>query len=310
MAFPILILPRPAVAAGVVAACLLALIHHGIVTGLLVVPILPIAAMAWAGFRHGISGLSTATLTALALGSLLLGPFDMVLVLALQLFPAWLFLREFFKLQVYPGGLAHWAPPGAAFLAVSLYASVFLLLISLLSPTEFDRILATLAQSWETAMRQLDPKTAATLGGDAAMAHLAMAFGVWVAGGMFYAAACLGNLVVLGFQRSLRPSLALQPFTPPLWLFGMFVAAGVVSLLEAGRWSVIAQMLSLILLLPYFISGLSQLHSALRRWQHGVIWQSGFYVLLVLTLWPALFIAAYGLARHCLGLLSPAASPR
>ena len=310
MAFPRIIFPKPAMAAGVVSALLLALIQHGVISGLLLVPLLPIAALAWAGFAFGIVGLSAATLTALGLGVLLVGPFEMVLILVLQLFPAWLFLRELFKLHVYPGGLVRWNPPGNAFVAVTLYAAIFLLTLSVLSPMEFDRILAVLAESWDQAIGQLDPKTAAALGGQGAAPHLAMAFAVWIVGGMFYAAACLGNLVVLGFRRSLRSTLALQPFTPPFWLFGMFALAGALALVGGGRWGAIGQMLCLILLLPYFISGLSQLHTALRRWQHGVVWQSGFYLLLLLTVWPALFIAAYGLARQCLSLLTPAPSPR
>lgn len=290
---------------GALAAALLALLQHGIVVGVLVVPLLPLAALAWAGFTQGLVGLSAATLTALALGALLIGPGEMMLILIFQLFPAWLFFRELLKMRLHGDGRVQWMPPGGAFVAVTLYATIFFALLGLFAPVALADMLAMLSESWQQALSRMDPATQAVLHGDGDISHLALAFGVWILAGMCYAAACLGNLFVLAFRRSVRPSLALQPYAPPPGFFAAFLVAGGVSLIGGeGGLPRLGQMLSLILLLPYFISGLSFIHAGLRRWQNPALWLSGFYILIAATLWPALFIAAYGLMRQCLTLLS------
>ena len=292
--------------AGLASALMLAAIHYGIITGVLVVPLLPLAPLAWSGFRFGVVGLSTATLTSLALSVLFLGPLGASLALVLQLFPAWIFFRELLKLRLYANGAVQWQSPGGAFVALTMYAVFMFGLLNVMAPQEFDRLLAVLAEGWQEALAQLDPSTAETMRGAEDISHLALAFGVWMAAGICYAAACLGNFTVLAYRKSVRPSLALQPYQPPVWLFGLFLLTAALSLMDAGRWTVMGQMLSLILLLPYFISGLSLVHMALRRWQYSAVWLSSFYVIILMTLWPVLFLAAYGLTRQCLLLISPA----
>jgi hypothetical protein len=305
-----LMMPRPAMMAGAVSAVLMMLIHQGFLTGVFVVPILPLAPLAWAGFRFGVAGLSAATFLSLVGCVVLLGPVESFLMLMLQLFPAWLFFRELLKLRLYADGQMQWQPPGGAFVAVTLYASLTLALQSLLAPEEFHQLLASLAENWQAALARLEPSSAQALQGIDQISHLALAFAVWMAGAMFYAAACLGNVVVLAYQRSVRPSLALEPFMPPVWLFVMFLLAGTLALLGSKPAAMVGQMLSLILLLPYFISGLSHVHRALRRWQYPALWISGFYILILMTLWPVLFLAAYGLMRQCVELISPVPAPR
>jgi hypothetical protein len=299
-------MPRQAVIAGLASALMLAAIHYGLITGILVVPLLPLAPLAWSGFMFGVVGLSAATLISLAFSILLLGPFGAALALVLQLFPAWIFFRELLKLRLYVNGTMQWQSPGGAFLALTMYAVFMFGLLSLMAPVEFDRLLAVLEDGWQGALSQLDPSAAEAMRGAENISHLALAFGVWMAAGMCYAAACLGNFTVLAYRKSVRPSLALQPYQPPAWLFGLFLVTAVLSLMDAGRWTLMGQMLSLILLLPYFISGLSLVHMALRRWQYSAVWISGFYVIILMTLWPVLFLAAYGLTRQCLLLFSPA----
>lgn len=311
MAFPRPIFSRSAILAGAVAAVLLALLQHGVVVGMFVVPLLPLAALAWAGFTQGLLSLSAATLTALLIGTVLIGPGEMMLILIFQLFPAWLFFRELLKMRFHSDGRVQWMPPGGAFAAVTLYACIFFTLLALFAPQTLSDMLVMLSTSWTQALSRMDPATQTVLHQEGDMSHLGMAFGVWILAGMCYAAACLGNLFVLAFRPSVRPSLALQPYMPPLGFFAAFLLTGGLSLTGGdGTLPRLGQMLSLILLLPYFISGLSFIHTALRRWQNPVLWLSGFYILIAATLWPALFIAAYGLARQCLMLLSARPAPR
>ncbi|MBY0355375.1 MAG: hypothetical protein K2Q12_06545 [Rickettsiales bacterium] len=298
--------PRPAVLAGILSGVLLAVIHYGLLTGFLVVPVLPMAALAWAAFSFGVAGLSAATLTSLAVGMVFIGPMKILFILLLQLFPAWLFLRELLKLRLYRTGHFQWVPPGAAFVMVTLYALVFLSVASILSPVEFDAVLAHLGEAWAQALQRLDPVAVGALKSPGDLSHLVLALGVWMACALFYAAACLGNVIVLAFRRSLRASLSLQPFTPPLWLLGVLACAAALALLGTPRNMLIGQMLSLIALLPYFISGVSHVHSALRSWRHAAFWQISLYFLIAITLWPVLFLAAYGLTRQCLGLITQA----
>ena len=85
MAQRVFIIPAGAFGAGVLSALLSAAIHYGLVTGILIVPLLPIIPIMMTGFAYGVIGLSTAALTALVLTPLMIGFDAGMLTLALSI---------------------------------------------------------------------------------------------------------------------------------------------------------------------------------------------------------------------------------
>ena len=177
------------------------------------------------------------------------------------------------------------------------------MLAYLLIPAEFKSFLDLLHHSWAEMTRKMDPEGAAILerGGNGLQQAL-LVFGVWATIFLLYGAALLSNFIVLSNRYSLRPSLRLTPFTPRGYVLVAMAVAALFGLIgnpsETGSLPDVARIICLLLLLPYFVSGLGSIHQALSRWQHPAIWQVGFYILLFFTLWPALPIALYGIVRQ------------
>lgn len=151
-----------------------------------------------------------------------------------------------------------------------------------------------------------DPQTQTTMeaiGGTLAFLILAASAWWWVL--LTYAHAIIANGLLATKARKERASLALAPFTPSPWLLLALTVCGAASLSGWQTWAFMAQTLLLILLLPYFLLGLTLVQERLRNTPgRGMILFMLYFFTLSLV-WPALIIAAAGVWMQCRTLAHP-----
>lgn len=147
-------------------------------------------------------------------------------------------------------------------------------------------------------------ETAGELGGQ--LAFLIMAASAWWWVLLMYAHAVIANGLLGLNVHKLRASLALAPFALPAWLLAALAATAAFSLLGDGVWAFGAQVIILILLLPYFLLGLTIIHEKIRRFPGRIMLFFLLYFFIFVLLWPALIIAAMGVWKQCRALIHPA----
>ena len=129
--------------------------------------------------------------------------------------------------------------------------------------------------------------------------HLLLALDFWVWSLIVYGVVSFANMVAWSLGHGKRAHMHLRTHTPPntmlaaLGLSALLGAVGSAPLMHAG------QAASIILLIPYFFSGLGYIHTKIRAKSHPQAWMAGFYVLFFFfNLWPLLGVTLLGLARH------------
>lgn len=103
-------------------------------------------------------------------------------------------------------------------------------------------------------------------------------------------------------QGLARPGFGFSGVHPPIWVPAGLLVVVLIALTGDSELAFIGQCLSLLLLIPYLISGLVNVHRASRHWPARTVGLVVLYVLLLQFLWPAAILAGIGLARHCMAL--------
>jgi hypothetical protein len=102
-------------------------------------------------------------------------------------------------------------------------------------------------------------------------------------------------------RRNVRPGFALAEFTLPRWLLAPLVPTLVLTFFP-GDAGFLGRTLAILLLVPYFFLGLALVHSFAARWRGRVGVLVAFYLALFFFGWPALLVAALGVANQLMGL--------
>jgi len=105
---------------------------------------------------------------------------------------------------------------------------------------------------------------------------------VWVL--LFYAFVVMANTLLTVRKIALRPSLALAPEGLPVWLPAILMICAVLAFLGQGNDRFAGETVFLIMLLPYFLSGVASVHKVSLAWSGRKLWLVLFYLLL--TLFP------------------------
>jgi hypothetical protein len=85
----------------------------------------------------------------------------------------------------------------------------------------------------------------------------------------------------------------------PLWLALAALGLGASSL-AGGDAGFLARNAAIVLLLPYLMAGVADLHGVLRKKPNGTLWLGLFYgVFFALFGWAAMAVTAWGLVRQC-----------
>ncbi|MBM3509947.1 MAG: DUF2232 domain-containing protein [Alphaproteobacteria bacterium] len=101
--------------------------------------------------------------------------------------------------------------------------------------------------------------------------------------------------------RNVRPGFALAEFTLPRWLLAPLIATLALTFFP-GNAGFLGRTLAILLLVPYFFLGLALVHSFAARWRGRVGVFIAFYLALFFFGWPALLVAALGIANQLMGL--------
>lgn len=287
-----------------IAAALSSLVYIATVKGilfgvlLLVVPVIPLL---WVGLRNGAVALSVASLGAtimvLALAGLSAGiQFGIMLAL-----PTWVFTRQLLKVRLLPEGGIEWFPVGGAFVAYSFFC--FLMVASmalyLLSAPE-GGMLKLLQEDVAQSAKEMDAQVASVMQQVVQKyAYIILPAFCWGWGLLLYGCAWIAKEIGVMQAAALRKSVALTPFLPPLWWFAPLGLSGLAALSTDMELRFAGLTCFLILLLPYFMVGVSMIDRDIKRWAHAGMWRFGFYFLLLVGQWSvAMMVTLYGVFLH------------
>lgn len=200
-------------------------------------------------------------------------------------------------------GLTEWYPHGHIVAWLAALAAAMIVFAGLwFSPGEGFR--ATVSGHIETGLTALIPM----LGGTDRTQVIATMVGLfpgwigvsWVAMGTINAIAA--EVILIRAGRALRPKPAWADLTLPDWLSWALVGAALLALIGPGDVGYMGRNLALALALPHFLLGLAVVHGLVRRTPQPRAILAGFYVVLFMSAWALLVVAAVGVLEHWIGL--------
>jgi hypothetical protein len=122
----------------------------------------------------------------------------------------------------------------------------------------------------------------------------------WVAMGAVNAVAAEAILTRTG--RALRPKPAWSEIALPDWLSWLLVGAALLALIGPGDVGYTGRNLALALAFPHFLLGLAVVHGLANRTPQPRALLVGFYVVLFISAWALLAVAAVGVLEHWIGI--------
>ncbi|MBM3950078.1 MAG: DUF2232 domain-containing protein [Rhodospirillales bacterium] len=247
---------------------------------------------------------------------LLAGPLAMLLYVVGHALPGalvvWLGLSRQPKVDIVVGDEtgngstitpAEWYPHGhvVAWLAALAAALIAAAALALSSGEGFQ---AAVAAHIEKGMAALLP----TLGGAERSPLVATMIGLfpgwigvsWVAMGAVNAV--MAEAVLIRTGRALRPKPVWSEITLPDWLSWLLVGAALLALIGPGDVGYTGRNLALALAFPHFLLGLAVVHGLANRTPQPRALLVGFYVVLFISAWALLVVAAVGVLEHWIGI--------
>jgi len=246
-----------------------------------------------------VAGLSGFVFAALLGGTLSAGIYGMVHAL-----PAWLVSRQSLLQSTTPNGQANWFPVGSILGSLSLFCAGFLTGTGLFVMSNVDTLRDMVGQYLHEAFSFMAPAmTGAEL--QAVVDMLASIFpgamgASWVL--MLVINALVAQSVLVRLGKNLRPSPRLADMILPQWLAWPMVIMAAIGLLASGDIRYVAQNAAIVLAVPYFFLGIAVVHWAVRRLTFATPLLVGFYLILFLSGWALLLVAALGMAEQWAGL--------
>lgn len=292
------VIHRYSIYAGLLSGALFYLTSSGLLAGVFV-PFTPLVPMFWAGFRLGGHAIGHVALIALAFCLVLLGPAASALILMYFVVPTWAFGRQLLKARLNRHGGIEWFATGNAVVALVTYlVIVFILLGYYLAGGESD-LLQMVQRNLQESAASLDPAMIEQFS-LIAEHYPFLVFGsvLWFTVLVIYGTACLANFICKSYGKALRPSIAITPFDPPVYVPAWLLLSGVTGFFVPHETAYIPQTAFFLFLIPYFLLGLALIHEQSRAWEGRRFWLSGIYLFLLMAQWPALLLAGWGFVHH------------
>ncbi len=296
-----IVIPVHAIMAGLLAGGLFGMVTLGIITGV-TAPLIPVFLLVLAGMMYGRAGIHTAAVSALP-SLFLTAPLpEALLVCATHIIPCVLMVRTLMMALVLDKDppIILWSSLGSAVLAASLYGALYYTAMIATDNAMHQQVVAQMQAQFDTAMIELEPemaKMAETILNQ--YAHVILALEYWVVIMGITAALFFAHFVAETYGLQRRPELQLKPFAPPALLPMLIAVGSACSFLPYASVAAAAQTATIIMLLPYFFSGLASIHARLRASDHTAILFIIFYSVIILFIgWAPLAITLYGLTRH------------
>ncbi len=222
--------------------------------------------------------------------------------LMLLALPAWYISRECLKFGSAPP-IVIWFPITAIFARLMTAFCFTLLAITLyFSGTEgglpgliAPRITAALSM----LSNELSRDTSDALDALApSLSFFVFSVSAWMWGLCLYLHGWVTNRELIRQTIAVRPDMTIVNLPPPNWMITLLLIAAFASLAGSTSLAFWGKSSIIILLFPYFLLGLSLVHTQVRLFEYRFLLLFLLYFLLALLLWPVLIIAGYGVIYH------------
>lgn len=237
---------------------------------------------------------------------LLAGPVAAMLFWVVDVMPAWLVVGQVLRRQPLSDG-EKWFPLGSVagwlaimvaggFLATAGGATLWADGIRDLVTGELEAALdAMMPSAEESARERMVEALSALFPAAAGISWLLMI----VINGL------LAQGILLRTARALRPALWLERFQVPEGVSWLMVSAAAMALADDGDLGYTARNGVLILGMPFFFAGLVLVHDWARRMAFSTVVLAAFYFILMVSGWPALLVAGWGMVDQWAGGIRP-----
>jgi hypothetical protein len=301
-----IVIPLPALAAGIVAALFYHAKAQGWIYGV-TAPFIPLFIVALSAIRYGRHGATTAGM-ATAVGLLCLWPSTLALThIAAHIIPVTLFFRSMMLVMVHTHSKRMvWLPLGYAVTLACVYGALLYLALGMTNgalPLVVGQQLPPDAiVVMENAQKDMPQATM----NDEQLTEIMVAAG-WCADMiMLVFAARLAHYMIGCFGKAQRPSVQFTPYAPSHAVFFLLVMVGWLGLETTGTLAHAARIAGMILFVPYACAGVAMVHDTIRRaYPYRSVWLlMGMYaVCIIIPIVGAAYITMitlvglYGYAR-------------
>ena len=107
----------------------------------------------------------------------------------------------------------------------------------------------------------------------------------------------LAQMLLVRLQRNLRPSPTLKALEAPKMLLILLGISLLLSLIGMGPLDILGKNTAFVLAFPFFLIGLGLVHVWFHKTSYATLGLTLFYFLLLLLVWPALFVILLGILK-------------
>lgn len=285
---------QSALLAGIISAALFIIVYAiGLGFIFMFLPTLPLF---FAGLQNGASvvmrgGAVSAIIILLAVG--VASSFVYMLVLWL---PAWHIVNGTMRYKLSDDESRLWFPMGAIMANLSLYAVTFIGFMVVYYSNESGGLPGMLSTHLASSIEELQVDYGEAMGMMARQwAFLIFPITIWLWAFCLYGHVWLATRLLQQKGRAVRPDVAITPFCMPGWVLYLLAVSALASLIGGTSMQFLGKSALIILLLPYFFSGIAHIHAASQTWPSRRFLLFFIYFSIFAQIWPALCIAAVGL---------------
>lgn len=282
---------RLAIAGGLSAALLVAVVLSGLGFLFLFLPTLPLF---WIGLSEGArQSLAAGAVAGLAL-ALVAGPSSGLLFFLTLALPVSYISR--YALAVSAQG---WFPLGHVFTRLAGYGGLFLAVMALFYAGRGAGLEQALGGYVSQAIADSPPEYAEVLAPLAGpLAFLVLPVGIWMWVLLLYAHGWIAHRLLVKKGRATRPDFGIAVFEMPGWTLFFLAVSALAAVIGSPGMAFIGKAVLMSLMLPYFLLGIARLHEISRPWPNRRFFLFFVYLLLLTQLWPVLLVALAGLFYH------------
>ena len=252
------------------------------------------------GFSFGPAAATVAGLSGFVISGFLGGTLAASMYGLVHALPAWIISRQSLLQTTAPDGQTVWYPVGSILGSLALFCAGFMGAAGLLMMGSVDSLPGLISEYLHDAFGYMAPAMTAVELESVVNMLVSMFPGAmgasWVL--MLVINALLAQTALVRLERNVRPSPRFTALDLPQWLAWPMVVMAAIGLLASGDVSYIAQNTAIILAVPYFFLGLSVIHWAVRRLAFSTPFLVGLYLVLFISSWALLFVAALGMAEQ------------
>lgn len=279
-----------------IAGALAAALFYAVAAGglgfiFMMLPGLPIF---YVGFAAGAQAMVIASVTATMLIGMIAALPGAAFFAIFSAAPAFMIVRRAILCKRSEAGAQQWFPLGLAFVELSVLLVAFAVSLCFYYAS-LGGIDALVQRSVSENMQEIDPnmqQLLLNLSSSLTLVVISASLWIWLL--LVYVNGWLAHRFARTRGHALRPDFALAPFDMPQWMLGALTLSGITSIVGSETFSFAGKISLLLLLFPYFFSGIALIHEKAAQWPSKGIILFVIYFFLLAQAWPALLIAGFG----------------